>query len=766
MFRSLFLASFCVGVMVAFCLPERGTTVCWLLVWCAVLLGSGGLYSWRQSYRMGFQAAVCVLLLLIGMTYAVMRTQYALSQQWVVEEQPKPVSLKMMVVGLPERDENQRVQFLADVVTASGQRFHLLMQDYAGRDWAIGSVWQVEARVRAPVAMRNWVGFDSEAWALAEGIDGSATLSAKRIALTEHHGSLKTVLNRWREHIALAWQQQARAFPDGSALMRALTIGDTAGLSPQAWVAFRPLGINHLISISGLHVTMFAWLMAWVVTRLFRFLPRIPQRPHVWTLILGWLAAAIYTALAGAEVPAVRSLLMLAVFVLFWLKRGWVGSWYAWWLAMAVVLLYQPMAVLAVGFWLSFGLVGALMWVLAWRTQARVIVRKQRWIQALMGQWAATLCGGVATVFLFGTLPVFSPLVNAVAIPWFSWVLVPLGLLASVLPMERLHYWVAFLAQNTMNILLFCGQRLPEISFAHAPSMSFGLAIFASLLLLLPKGTRLKPLAVIALLAFALYRPTDFSGSSHQMRVSLKATVFDVGQGLAVLLQTRESNVLFDTAKAGAEWTLLPNLRAMGVRQLDTLIVSHHDNDHDGGLPEIRRALKIGRLLAGQPEFYAQAQDCRDIQPWQQDGVYFELLTLPRDAGQTADNRLSCVLRVIADGRALLITGDLDSQGEQALLVRYGRNLQSDVLILGHHGSRSSSSSSFINAVAPKYGVASSGFANAYRHPHPDVQTILRAHGVQLWRTDKQGMLVFEFLPQGVQASALPKAYWWQKKPF
>lgn len=261
-------------------------------------------------------------------------------------------------------------------------------------DWAIGSVWQVEARVRAPVAMRNLVGFDGEAWALAEGIDGTATLSAKRVVLPEQHGSLKTVLNRWREQIALAWQQQAMAFPDGAALMRALTIGDRAGLSPQAWAAFRPLGINHLISISGLHVTMFAWLVAWLANGVFRFLLSVPQRPRAWTLIFGWLAAAIYTALAGAEVPAVRSLLMLAVFVVFWLKRGWVGSWLAWWLAMAVVLLYQPMAVLAVGFWLSFGLVGELMWVLAWCTQARVTTCKQRWMQALMGQWAATSSGG------------------------------------------------------------------------------------------------------------------------------------------------------------------------------------------------------------------------------------------------------------------------------------------------------------------------------------------------------------------------------------
>ncbi|XXQ69323.1 DNA internalization-related competence protein ComEC/Rec2 [Neisseriaceae bacterium B1] len=707
-----------------------------------------------------FQAALYVLLLLTSAAYSVWRTDFALKQQWQVEMHPEAVSLNIQVTGLPETDEQGRTQFLARATTQDGRKFDLLLRDFSAREWTLGSAWQVKARVRAPVRLHNVAGFDAEAWALAQGIDGMGSLGNERFRQLEKRFAPSIWVDTWRGKLIARWQIAAAVAPDGTALMRALTIGERAGLSPDAWAAFRPLGINHLISISGLHVTMFALLAAALVRQLLRFLPFSPQRPRTVMLIFGALAAAVYTLLAGAEVPALRSALMLAVYAVCWWRRGWVDAWRTWWLAMTAVLLFQPFAVLTVGFWLSFGLVGALMWALSWRLRPRETSWQTKLYDAIHGQWAATLVGGVATVFLFGLLPVFSPLVNALAIPWFSWLLVPLGMLALVLPFDAPLVWVAQLAQATMDVLLWLGARLPESSFAHAPVALFALALCASLGLLLSRGGRFAPLFGVALLAFALYRPPVFQGSG-----SLKATVFDVGQGLAVLLQTPDETILFDTGTPAAEWALLPNLRALGVKKLDKVIVSHHDNDHDGGLITLQKSFKIKVLYAGQPEFYATAHDCRQLGAWQSGKVRFEMLTLPRDLA-SEDNEQSCVLRVLSGGQALLITGDLGSRGERALIAQYGNALASDVLILGHHGSRSSSSSAFINTVAPQTAIASSGFANAFKHPHPEVQTRLRAHKVALWRTDTMGMVWFELGGDEVKLMGLEKRFWWQKKPF
>lgn len=524
------------------------------------------------------------------------------------------------------------------------------------------------------------------------------------------------------------------------------------------WAAFRPLGINHLISISGLHVTMFALLTSLILHNLFRIMGITPRSPRKVITIFSCLAAIIYTLLAGAQVPALRSLLMLLILAWFWWRNAWTDIWRAWWLAMMAVLLFQPMAVLSVGFWLSFGLVGVLMWLLIGRMSHQPSNWRVRYLEAAWGQVAVTLIGGMATVFLFGLLPVFSPLVNALAIPWFSWFLVPLGLLVSFLPFDTPLIWVAMLAQKTMDVLLNLGNWLPEIGFAQKPILLFWLAIISGLLLLLPLGSRIKPLATVAIFAFFMYQPPSVSGS-------LKVNVVDVGQGLAVLLQTSKQNVLFDTGTPAAEWALLPTLRAFGIKKLDKVVVSHHDNDHDGGLAAIQKTFTIDTLYAGQPEFYADAIDCRN-QYWQQDGALFEMLTLPRSDVANDDNAQSCVLRVSFGKHTLLIMGDIDQQGEAALIKRFSGSLKSDVLILGHHGSRSASSNWFLQQVSPNHAIASSGFANHYRHPHPDVLSRLNARNIIIWRTDLQGRIEFEFNDKGVVFSSLLTPYWWQRKPF
>ena len=236
-----------------------------------------------------------------------------------------------------------------------------------------------------------------------------------------------------------------------------------------------------------------------------------------------------------------------------------------------------------------------------------------------------------------------------------------------------------------------------------------------------------------------------------------------MGQGLSVLLQTRTQNILFDTGNQASQ-TVLPNLHALGIRQIDTLILSHHDNDHDGGYPELARQLPVRTLLAGQPQYYPDARHCSGGTHWQADGVWFEFLTPPKQPAQS-DNQQSCILRVIAGEHALLIMGDSGNPEEMQLIERYGDKLHSQILVLGHHGSKSASSSLFLQYVAPHTAIASSGLGNRFRHPHPDTQQRLQRQNIRLLRTDTQGSLHLSLGNEALQIHPIERTAWWQRKP-
>lgn len=663
--------------------------------------------------------------------------------------------LSITVADLPQRDE-KRVRFRAEAEDENGNRYYLQLSDYQLRDWQVGSRWLIEARVRPPVGEMNMVGFNREAWALANGIGGLGTVGKWRESLGQN---ANMPIQKLREAISLNWQgtTHSMVFSDGTALMRALSIGEQEALSVGLWQIFRPLGLNHLVSISGLHVGMVAFLAGWLLKKLLYILPCTPARPKAWVLAVGVSVGLIYAALAGFSVPTQRSILMLFAFAWAWWRGGGGSAWLGWWQALAMVLLIEPSAVLGSGFWLSFGLVAALLWISFGRNRKHTV----SWRLAVEGQWAVTVLSAIALGVLFASLPVISPVANALAIPWFSWVLVPLALLASLLPWPPLQWLAAAAGEYTLQVLAKLAEYAPEYAVAAAPWPLSVLAVIAAGLLLLPRGLGLKPFALIVLVGFLTYRPPIVETGR------LKATVWDVGQGLSVLLQTRNHSLLFDTGtEAAANMAVIPSLNAEGVRRLDALVLSHHDIDHDGGFVILAKTKRPHIVWAGQPEFYPLAQRCKE-QTWQWDGVRFEFLRLPITFDSRYDNDRSCILRILAGDQALLLTGDLSQAGEQALVNHYGKSLYSQVLLLGHHGSNSSSSGTFLNIVSPVYAVASSGYANPYKHPSKAVRNRVGAHGARLLRTDLSGGLWFELDNEGITQGRLKtwKPYW-QKKPF
>ncbi|ENS8103512.1 DNA internalization-related competence protein ComEC/Rec2 [Neisseria gonorrhoeae] len=689
MFRRWFLPCWVVGVAVSFALSVVPHWPFWLAAFAVLAV---------LARRFAF--AGLMLCVLAGAAYGVFRTEAALSSQWRAEA-VSGVPLTVEVTDMP-RSDGRRVQFAAKAVDSGGRTFDLLLSDYKRREWAVGSRWRITARVHPVVGELNLRGLNREAWALSNGVGGVGTVGADRVLL---HGGSGWGIAVWRSRISRNWRQADAdgGLSDGIGLMRALSVGEQSALRPELWQAFRPLGLTHLVSISGLHVTMVAVLFAWLAKRLLACSPRLPARPRAWVL--------------------------------------------------AAVLLFDPLAVLGVGTWLSFGLVAALIWACA----GRLYEGKRQ--TAVRGQWAASVLSLVLLGYLFASLPLVSPLVNAVSIPWFSWVLTPLALLGSVVPFAPLQQAGAFLAEYTLRFLVWLADVSPEFAVAAAPLPLLVLAVCAALLLLLPRGLGLRPWAVLLLAGFVSYRPEAVPENEAAV------TVWDAGQGLSVLVRTANRHLLFDTGTVAAAQTgIVPSLNAAGVRRLDKLVLSHHDSDHDGGFQAVGK-IPNGGIYAGQPEFYEGARHCAE-QRWQWDGVDFEFLR-PSERKNIDDNGKSCVLRVVAGGAALLVTGDLDTKGEESLVGKYGGNLYSQVLVLGHHGSNTSSSGVFLNAVSPEYAVASSGYANAYKHPTEAVQNRVRAHGIKLLRTDLSGALQFGLGRGGVKAQRLRVyKFYWQKKPF
>ena len=745
-------AAWCLGVVVCAVLP----------LWSPWMVAAATALTCGLVYR--YRALKPLLWLLLGLVYGLWRFQAALHAQIPIDYSAEQQSIVLTVSDVSSQNE-QAQQFSAEILTSSQQSFQVQVYDYQQRTWPVGSVWRCPARLRANVGVFNDSGFNPEQWALANGLDGSVTLGKSCVALRQAV-SPSIAINQVRERAWRRLQHLNSPHQQGIALIAALSIGLQAALNDATWLAFRQLGIVHLISISGAHVTMLAVLVAWMMGKILRLVPIRIQKPVLWQIWAGVLVAFAYALLAGFQIPTQRTVWMLLVFACAFTWRRQQSLWQTWWQALALVLLLQPTAVLSVGLWLSFVLVAGMVWAeQSWRRLHHHVYthwwRKASVLVAVRAQVAAFLLTLVLIGQLFHSVPWLSPFYNSVAIPWFSWVLTPLALLASVLPFDAPLLAVAALAQYSIDFSVWLAQYSPQLVLAQLPWYASVVALLAVAIMMLPHALGLRPWAGMVLLMVCVYRPPLLATGQVQVKV------LDVGQGLSVLLQTRSHQMLFDTGRGNANSVVLPALQSVGLQEADALVLSHADADHDGAAASLLRQFRFRQIWAGQGEAYAhwRTHDCRG-EAWQWDGVWFEWLTLPRSAVAPTTNAQSCVLRVVTQGQALLIPADTGKEEEAALLQQYGEQLHSTVLLLGHHGSSGSSSSAWLNAVSPELAIASSGFRNSYHHPTAAVQTRLRAHGIKLYRTDVQGSVAV-LLDGDLQV--LPSAglgFWWQRKPF
>ncbi|MDQ8021363.1 MAG: DNA internalization-related competence protein ComEC/Rec2 [Moraxellaceae bacterium] len=639
-----------------------------------------------------------------------------------------------------------------------------------------GERWQLRVRLRRPHGNLNPHGFDYEAWLFERNIRAVGYVRAgDNHLLAARAEGLAPALQAIRQSVRDRFQ---RALPDGQwrGVLSALAVGDQGAVPASQWELFARTGVTHLMSISGLHVTLIAALVGLMAGSVWRRVARLCllQPAQRITVLAGAMAAMCYVALAGFGVPAQRTLYMLLLAALaLWLRRRG-GVSFALACALMLVLLIDPWAVLSAGFWLSFGAVAALLVVARSSGEEAVVdgvAARLRWRagQWLHAQWAITLLTLPLLLGLFQQFSLVSPFANLVAIPVVSLLVTPLALMFALLPLPLL----AEMAHGLLSVLMKLLQWLSALPVANwqqaaPPGWLVALCVLAALFALLPRGIPGRwtgLLCFVPLLGWSPPRPPVGS---------FEARVLDVGQGLAVHLRTTQGDWLFDT---GARWSeeadsgdriVLPYLRAVGARQLDGLIVSHDDIDHSGGALSVLQGMPVGWLSSSLPGDHvlrsvaARHFDCRRGEGWQRDGVRFSFLHPGAEQGGK-DNDRSCALKVSSAHGSLLITGDIEAAAEQDLLRAEAERLRADVLVVPHHGSRTSSTEAFVHTVAARHAVFTTGYRNRFGHPHPLVVERYAAQGAAIWRSDAHGALHFRFASSGLQVDAMRVArhrYW------
>lgn len=734
----------------------------WPLALLSLLLPEYG----SASVRIARRTALLLCALLLGFSYATWIAQIRLSDTLPDEWQGKNITLTGFVAEMP-RVHERGLRFVFDVenvetATAHVPR-HIQLATYVNEGDApleihAGERWRFTVRLKQPHASSNPNGFDFEAWALERNIRATGYVYTKgeNSKLAETGKSPTYFIERLRESVRTRFKQTLGESPY-SGILVALAIGDQASISPSEWQLFTRTGVNHLMSISGLHITMLASLFFaltyWLWRRSMRLTLHFPARKAA--ALVGLFAALCYTLISGFEIPAQRTLYMLTTFAVMMLLSRNVAPSQMLAAALIVVLLADPWAVLSPGFWLSFGAVALIFYVTANR------YGKSHWlVEYGKVQWAMSIGLIPPLLALFQQLSLVSPLANAFAIPLVSFVVVPLTLLGSLPPFE----WMLYLAHQAMTLCMWLLQQLDSLPLSvwtqHAPpAWSIASGVLGALWLLAPRGFPLRLCGIIFLLPMFLITPTTPAENTARI------IVFDVGQGLAVAIQTHNHAMLYDTGPdfAGESDSgnriLVPALRGLGIAQLDGLMLSHDDIDHIGGTNSVMQAFLIdwvaSSLKTNHPLLKGihQHLPCTDRRTWTWDGVKFEVLH-PSNIEETRkqrDNDQSCVLRISSGNQSMLLVGDIEKTAESRLLALHRPALPSTLLVAPHHGSKSSSSAAFVEAVSPRYVVFTSGYRNRFHHPHPEVWRRYGEIGAERLRSDGDGAILIDLAQTGLK---------------
>jgi competence protein ComEC len=769
----------------------------WRITMRSGILGFVAGAAWLQTcaqlpdaMRVGAFACVGALLLclrgawrtlaagaLFGFCWAALLAQMALAPQLSTLDEGRDIKLVGTIDSLPFHfDGGVRFNFLiehADGATGALPP-RVALSWYAGLRGAqqiVGDVqpgerWALTARLQRPHGNANPDGFDYEVWLLEQGVRATGYVRADG-ARNARVDKFVVSVNNIVEHCRATLRDRIlRALPGRpyAGVLVALVVGDQRAIDQSDWKVFNRTGISHLISISGLHITMIAGLVALAASALWRRsfftnaqLPLLLPAQKV-AALAGAFAALVYVLLAGFGVPAQRTLYMLCVVAAaLWTGRITSVS-HVLCCSLGVVVLLDPWAVLWPGFWLSFGAVAMILYATVGRTGAPQHGWRHSLLVAAHTQYVVTLGLVPLTMLMFAQVSIVSPVANALAIPLVSFIVTPLALAGSMLP-GLIGAPLLLLAHAVVEALAWFLRVLGELRIAtwSAPLPSlplFLLALAGTLWMLAPRAWPRRWSGLLAWVPLLAHQPT------HPAPGQMRVTAFDVGQGMALLVETSGHRLLYDTGPAyspdsnAGNRVIAPYLKARGIGALDALVISHSDVDHAGGALAVFDAVKVDWLLSSlwtdHPVARAARRRVRCVagQAWTWDGVHFEMLhpaTASYDDPTLKPNARGCTLRISTAQRAMLLAGDIEAAQEAQLVQDVRAQLRADVLLAPHHGSGTSSSEGFLLAVRPTVGVFQVGYRNRYHHPKPTVYERYARFNVQRLRTDETGAIMLDF---------------------
>lgn len=706
-----------------------------------------------------------------------------------------------LVAAMPQRnDGGLRFRLAVESATLDGAPValppQLLLGWYAGAalaadgatlelqrqpaDLRPGERWQMTVRLKAPHGHRNPHGFDYELWLWEQGVQATGYVRAglkdpvpQRLAVTGWHP-----VERARHAVRDAIQARiADGTPEGArsaGILAALVTGDQAAIERADWDIFRATGVAHLMSISGLHITLFAWVAAALIGALWRRTALWGWRLCLWwpapsaALIGGVLLAAAYAVFSGWGVPAQRTVWMLAtVGALRLTGRQWPWP-TVWLLACAVVVALDPWALMQAGFWLSFVAVGVLFATDSGANNDHSTLGSgwffSKFFQLLREQAVVTLALTPLSLLLFGQMSLVGLLANLAAIPWVTLVVTPLALGGVIVP----GLWdAAAWALRPLAAGLGGLASLPfaSVSVAAAPVWAGAAGVLGGVLLAarLPWGMRA--------LGLPLLLPVLLWQAPRPMAGAFELLAADIGQGNAVLVRTAAHTLVYDagprfSAESDAgHRVLVPLLRALDER-VDTLVLSHRDTDHTGGARAVLAMQPQAALLSSIEDGHdlqalRPATRCVAGQRWVWDGVTFEVLhpqAADYDRGAKS-NTMSCVLRVGNGARTALLAGDIEAAQEARLVA--GTDLKADVLLMPHHGSKTSSTPAFLDAVQPRFALVQAGYRNRYGHPAEPVLARYRARGITVLESARCGAATWTSAAPEVRCQReVARRYW------
>ena len=745
----------------------------------------------------------------LGFAWAGMFAQHYLGQELPKDWEGRDVTVIGTIDSLPNYfEQGVRFNFAVERIVDSDNATPLLPRRLA-LSWysafradeiqAVGKVqpgerWQLTVRLRRPHGNANPHGFDYEVWLLEQNLratgyvrpdNRSATKNERLDKFVPDFGNAVQRCRAWlRDRI-----QSTLLDKEYVGVIVALVIGDQRAIDQSDWTVFNRTGVGHLISISGLHITMISGLFASLVFALWRrsfftganfplFLPA--QKAAA---LAGASIALLYVLLAGFGVPAQRTLYMLAVVAAaLWFGRITSVS-HVLCLALGAVVLLDPWAVLWPGFWLSFGAVAIILYASVGRAQILLPAGASlvdRWMNSLKSachtQYVVTLGLVPLTMLLFAQVSLVSPLANAVAIPLVSFLVTPAALAGSLLP-EPLSGWLLELAHLLVALLADMLRWLSQFPSAvwSAPIPAwwvFVTALLGIVWLLAPAGWPMRWLGLVCLLPLAL------NGDNRPAQGEMWVTAFDVGQGSALLIETPHRRLLYDAGPAyspdsdGGNRVILPYLKARGIGKLDAMIISHSDVDHSGGALSVLEGVDVGWVASSLPASHpvaARASDhrrCEGGQNWTWDGMRFDMLhpsAISYESTKWKPNARSCTLRISVGEQSILLAGDIEAVQEAELVASSAEQLRSTVLLAPHHGSGTSSTVPFLNAVQPKIALFQVGYRNRYRHPKAEVYERYGKLGIKRMRTDDSGAVTLR-LGSGLEVTeyrAQHARYWY-----